>query len=222
MYRRFLRFPVFALLAALSVTAVIIGCGGATEDVAPAAQPAAATQAPAAGQPAAPAAATNTPAPAPVRATNTPAPADATLAPTPTQRASVLAATPRPTLAPVETGEGELVTDRLIAVLDPPSLESMLDCEVTGSGVVNYRMSAEFMVDASRLDGSYEPMLATEWGITPDGRTWNFKLRQGVSWQHGWGEFTADDVVHSLNYYTNPECRASYSDYFRSDPGQRG
>ena len=95
----------------------------------------------------------------------------------------------------------------------------MLDCEVTGSGVVNYRMSAEFMVDASRLDGSYEPMLATEWGITPDGRTWNFKLRQGVSWQHGWGEFTADDVVHSLNYYTNPECRASYSDYFRSDPG---
>ena len=166
---------------------MIIGCGGATEDVAPAAQPAAATQAPASGQQAAPAAATNTPAPAPVRATNTPAPADATLAPTPTQRASVLAATPRPTLAPVETGEGELVTDRLIAVLDPPSLESMLDCEVTGSGVVNYRMSAEFMVDASRLDGSYEPMLATEWGITPDGRTWNFKLRQGVSWQHGVG-----------------------------------
>ena len=24
-------------------------------------------------------------------------------------------------------------------------------------------------------------MLATEWSITPDGRTWNFKLRQGVS-----------------------------------------
>ena len=221
MLRRFLRFPVVALLTAAAVTGVIIGCGGAAEDTAAPAtggQSAATTAAPGAGgqQSAAP---TATSAPAPVRATNTPAPVGATLAPTPTQRASVLQATPRPTLAPVDTGEGELVTDRLIAVLDPPSLESMLDCEVTGSGVVNYRMSTEFMVDASRFDGSYEPMLATEWSITPDGRTWNFKLRQGVQWQHGWGEFTARDVQHSLAYYTNPECRASYSDFFRTDPG---
>lgn len=218
-YQRFLRFPVLALLATLAITAVLVGCAGAADEpAAPAAPAAAATTAPA--QPAAPAAAaTNTPAPAPARATNTPAPADATVPPTPTQRASVLQATPRPTAAPADTGEGELVTDRLIAVLDPPSLESMLDCEVTGAGVVNYRMSTEFMVDAGRFDGSYEPMLATEWSIDPTGRTWNFKLRQGVSWQHGWGEFTAQDVQHSLAYYTNPECRASYSDFFRTDPG---
>ena len=95
----------------------------------------------------------------------------------------------------------------------------MLDCEVTGSGVLNYRMSAEWMVDASRFDGTYEPMLATEWGISSDGRTWNFKLRQGVRWHDDWGEFTAQDVKHSMAYYTNPDCRASYSDYFRSDPG---
>ncbi len=218
-YQRFLRFPVLALLATLAITAVLVGCAGAADEpaAAPAAPAAAATTAPA--QPAAPAAATNTPAPAPARATNTPAPADATVPPTPTQRASVLQATPRPTAAPADTGEGELVTDRLIAVLDPPSLESMLDCEVTGAGVVNYRMSTEFMVDAGRFDGSYEPMLATEWSIDPTGRTWNFKLRQGVQWQHGWGEFTAEDVQHSLAYYTNPECRASYSDFFRTDPG---
>ena len=204
-YRRFLRFPMAALVIALATAGLIIGCGGAAEESAPQEQQQVQQQAPA------------TSAPAPVRATNTPVPQDATLAPTPTQRASVLQATPRPTLAPQT--EGELVTNRLIAVLDPPSLESMLDCEVTGSGVVNYRMSAEFMVDASRFDGSYDPMLATEWAITPDGRTWNFKLRQGVRWHDDWGEFTAQDVKHSLSYYTNPECRASYSDYFRNDPG---
>ena len=221
MYRRFLKFPVVALLTAAAVTGVIIGCGGAAEDTAAPAD----TSGPAAAATTAPAvttaatAPTATSPPAAVRATNTPVPVDATLAPTPTQRASVLQATPRPTLAPVDVGEGELVTDRLIAVLDPPSLESMLDCEVTGSGVVNYRMSTEFMVDASRFDGSYEPMLATEWSIDPTGRVWNFKLRQGVEWQHGWGEFTARDVQHSLAYYTNPECRASYSDFFRTDPG---
>ena len=209
-YQRFLRFPVLALLLTLAITAGLVGCRSATDE--PAAPGAAATTAPVQL-----AAATNTPAPA--RATNTPVPADATVPPTPTQRASVLQATPRPTLAPADTGEGELVTDRLIAVLDPPSLESMLDCEVTGAGVVNYRMSTEFMVDAGRFDGEYEPMLATEWSIDPTGRTWNFKLRQGVQWQHGWGEFTAQDVQHSMAYYTNPECRASYSDFFRTDPG---
>ena len=211
-FRRFLRYPIAVLAVALLTTAMIVGCGGAAEETTAPAAPAPAQQTQQQAAPAAP-----TQAPAEVRATNTPVPQGATLAPTPTQRASVLQATPRPTLAPQT--EGELVTDRLIAVLDPPSLESMLDCEVTGSGVVNYRMSAEFMVDASRFDGSYDPMLATEWSITPDGKTWNFKLRQGVRWHDDWGEFTARDVKHSLSYYTNPECRASYSDYFRSDPG---
>ena len=204
-YRRLLRFPVVAFVIALGATIAIVGCGGAAEESA-APEPAAQEQQAAA-----------TTAPPEARATATPVPAGATLAPTPTQRASVLQATPRPTLAPQT--EGELATNRLIAVLDPPSLESMLDCEVTGSGVVNYRMSAEFMVDAGRFDGSYEPMLATEWAITPDGKTWNFKLRQGVRWHDDWGDFTAQDVKHSLSYYTNPECRASYSDFFRSDPG---
>ena len=215
-YRRFLRYPIVTLAMALGITAVIVGCGGAAEETTAPAAPAPVQQAQQQQQqPAQQAAPTD--APPQVSATNTPVPQGATLAPTPTQRASVLQATPRPTLAPQT--EGELVTDRLVAVLDPPSLESMLDCEVTGSGVVNYRMSAEFMVDAGRFDGSYEPMLSTEWSITPDGRTWNFKLRQGVQWHDDWGEFTARDVKHSLAYYTNPECRASYSDYFRSDPG---
>ena len=202
-FRRFLRFPMIALLVALATTVIIVGCGGAEEPAAPAAPQLAA--------------ATDTP--APVRATNTPAPQGSQLQPTPTQRASVIQqATPRPTLAPSEQ-EGVLVTDLLIAVLDPPSLESMLDCEVTGSGVVNYRMSMEYMVDANRYDGSYDPVLATEWGISEDGKVWNFKLRQGVQWHDDWGEFTAQDVAHSLAYYTNDGCRASYSDYFRNNPG---
>ncbi len=193
---RSFRFPVIALLITIVATLVVVACGGAEAPVAPAA-------------------ATNTPA---AGATNTPAPAD--IEPTPTQRVSVIEARPTPTATPVgHVTEGAVVTNRLILVADPPSLESPLDCEVTGSGVLNFRMSAEWMVDASRFDGSYEPMLATEWSVSEDARTWNFKLRQGVRWHGDWGEFTAKDVVHSMGYYTNPECRASYSDYFRSDPG---
>ena len=206
--RRFMTFPAITLLVALTATVVIVGCGGATEEETVVPTQAADTGAAPVASP--------TDTPVAVRATNTPVPADAQ--PTPTQRTVLQQATPRPTLAP-ETLQGELATERLILVIDSPILQSPLDCEVTGSGVVVYRMSAEFMVEASRFDGSYQPMLATEWTISPDGRTWNFKLRQGVTWQHGWGDFTAQDVKHSMGYYTNPECRASYSDYFRSDPG---
>ena len=203
-YRYMFRTPTIGLLMLIMAMAIVVACGGAEETPADTAAGTAAT-----GEQA------STGAQEP-SATNTPVPQDA--APTPTQRASVIQATVLPTLD-VSTLQGEVVTDRLIAVLDPPSLESPLDCEVTGSGVVNYRMAMEYMIDVSRIDGSYEPMLATEWSITPDGRAWNFKLRQGVRWHDEWGEFTAQDVKHSLGYYTNPECRASYSDYFRSDPG---
>ena len=203
---------ITTILTAMTLVMVlfVVSCGGAEEPIESSAAPTTAA-APAAPQQTAPA-----DMPQAVRATNIPAPALAQ--PTPTQRISVQEVTARPTLPP-EALQGELTTDRLIVVLDSPVLSSMLDCEVTGSGVVVYRMSAEYMVEAGRFDGTYEPMLATEWSITPDGRTWNFKLRQGVPWQHGWGEFTAQDVSHSMDYYTNPECRATYSDYFRTDPG---
>ena len=171
--RRQLKLPAIALIVTLALTIFLVACGGAQETAAPVDQATAAPQ-------------VETPTDTPVaRATNTPVAAGAL--PTPTQRASVLQATPRPTAAPTQQ-EGELVTERLIVVLDPPSLESMLDCEVTGSGVVNYRMSMEFMVDANRYDGEYEPTLATEWSISDDGLIWNFKLRQGVRWHDDWGD----------------------------------
>ena len=153
--------------------------------------------------------------------TSSTTPGGAIVAPTPTQRAAVPTRT-APTPTPTPAGGvvvGELVTDRLIVVLDPPSLESPLDCEVTGSGTVYARTGAEYLIEADRFTGAFAPMLSTEWNISEDGRTWNFKLQEGVPWHFGYGEFTADDVVHSMAYYTNDDCRASYSDYFRNDPG---
>ena len=44
----------------------------------------------------------------------------------------------------------------------------------------------------------FVPMLATDWHMSPDGKTWTFNLRKGVQWHFGWGEFTAKDVVHTL------------------------
>jgi len=43
---------------------------------------------------------------------------------------------------------------------------------------------------------NHAPRLAESWTVSPDGRTWTFKLRQGVKWQDG-QDFNADDVVFS-------------------------
>jgi len=45
-------------------------------------------------------------------------------------------------------------------------------------------------------DYQVKPALATEWSLQPDGKTWRFKLRQGVKWHDG-SNFSADDVVWS-------------------------
>src|SRR5262249_33562252 len=37
----------------------------------------------------------------------------------------------------------------------------------------------------------FVPMLATDWSMSPEGKTWTFNLRKGVQWHFGWGEFTA-------------------------------
>src|SRR5712691_11728737 len=51
----------------------------------------------------------------------------------------------------------------------------------------------------------FVPMLATDWHMSPDGKTWTFNLRRGIQWHFGWGEFTAKDVVHTLQRHVRSE-----------------
>ena len=47
------------------------------------------------------------------------------------------------------------------------------------------------------FDFKPQPALATGWSVSPDGLTYTFKLRQGVTWHDG-KPFTADDVAYSI------------------------
>jgi peptide/nickel transport system substrate-binding protein len=49
-----------------------------------------------------------------------------------------------------------------------------------------------------------ESDLAESWTLSPDGKVWTFKLRQGVKFQHGYGEMTAEDVVFSYQRAADP------------------
>ena len=59
------------------------------------------------------------------------------------------------------------------------------------------------------------PNLLTSWNHTADGFTWNFNVRQGVTWHDG-EPFTADDVVFSLWALMNPETASQFVGYFDS------
>jgi ABC-type transport system substrate-binding protein len=52
-------------------------------------------------------------------------------------------------------------------------------------------------IEVDAETGQYVPWLADSWQMSPDGRSWTMKLHKGVHFHHGYGEFTAKDVVHN-------------------------
>jgi peptide/nickel transport system substrate-binding protein len=49
------------------------------------------------------------------------------------------------------------------------------------------------------IKGEDSPGLATDWTVTPDGKTWTFTIRSGVKWQDG-RPLTARDVAFTYDY----------------------
>jgi len=49
------------------------------------------------------------------------------------------------------------------------------------------------------VKGEDSPGLATDWSVTPDGKTWTFTIRSGVTWHDG-EPLTASDVAFTYNY----------------------
>jgi peptide/nickel transport system substrate-binding protein len=54
--------------------------------------------------------------------------------------------------------------------------------------------------------------LAEELEESEDGLQIRFKLREGVMWQNGYGELTAEDVKYSYERFIDPELDAAYAD----------
>ena len=58
------------------------------------------------------------------------------------------------------------------------------------------------------------PGLAESW-TTRDMKTWTFKIRKGVQWDKGYGEFTAEDVAFSLNLLARDAAKSLETAFWR-------
>src|SRR5262245_34321401 len=78
------------------------------------------------------------------------------------------------------------------------NLSPVIRYDIQG-GLVLYNIF-DGLVQIDFAKRTIEPLLALEWA-NPDPLTWRFKLREGVKWQKGYGEFTAEDVVYTWNFH---------------------
>ena len=69
--------------------------------------------------------------------------------------------------------------------------------------MIQHDPAFEWLVEVG-IDGQYKPWLAESWELAKDGRSWRVTLHQGVQFHHGYGEFTAKDVVHSHALWCDP------------------
>jgi peptide/nickel transport system substrate-binding protein len=104
-------------------------------------------------------------------------------------------------------------------------LKVRLSKDITNLDPANVVGSEEDNVDRAIMDGliknlpysdKTENQLAESITTSPDGLTVDFKLRQGVKWQRGYGELTTDDVKFSFERFQDPKLAAAYADDFKA------
>ena len=222
MFGRQNAFRILLTLAAAGLLlALAVACGGEPETPAPAAAPAGA---PTAAAPSAPsgssAGAGATAAPA-ATAASAPAATAPVMAPEPSPtapafRAAGATAVPTATPAPVAEQAGEVKVDTLVIAVDPAAGETNLPWGGTVDHHQQMDLVMEVLVDIDAERNIWVPQLAKSWELSEDGTRWSFQLEEGVQFHNDWGEFTAQDVLHSARMLTREDSLLAYSNDWRN------
>ncbi|RWP40586.1 MAG: ABC transporter substrate-binding protein [Mesorhizobium sp.] len=80
-----------------------------------------------------------------------------------------------------------------------------VDLNSTASLFVSYQLGNRLLERAT--DGKLASELAESWEPSDSGKTWTFTLRKGVTFHNG-KDFTANDMVYSLNRHRGPDTRS--------------
>lgn len=116
---------------------------------------------------------------------------------------------------PAATGTAEPggpKVQRVILAVQPPTTEA--NDPRFGRAPTNwvYWPFYENMVGIDPATGKLSPQLATEWSLEPNGQAYRFKIRKGVQFHHGKGEFVAKDVEGVFKSFLElPELERGYT-----------
>jgi ABC-type transport system substrate-binding protein len=100
--------------------------------------------------------------------------------------------------AQTQAGAGKAKVDRLVMGLILPYRDYMRPwINGTPDHNIQHDPVFEWLFEVDPETGKYNLWLAESAEMAKDGRSWRIKLRKGVQFHHGWGEFTAQDVVHN-------------------------
>ena len=104
-------------------------------------------------------------------------------------------------LAQTQPAAGKAKADRLVIGLILPYRDYMRPWIAgTPDHNIQHDPAFEWLFEVDPL-GQYKPWLATSWEMAKDGRSWRLQLQKGVQFHHGYGEFTAKDVVHNWSLW---------------------
>jgi ABC-type transport system substrate-binding protein len=93
---------------------------------------------------------------------------------------------------------GKAKVDRLVMGLITPFLDYMRPwINGTPDHNIQHDPVFEWLFEIDAETGEVKPWLAQSWELAPDGRSWRMTLQKGVQFHHGYGEFTARDVIHN-------------------------
>ncbi len=96
-----------------------------------------------------------------------------------------------------ESPAADSTTFRVGWLLEPDNLNPFIG--LLGQDYEIWHLNYDFLVGFDAKDLSPKPELAESWDVSEDGKTWTFKIRQGVKWQDG-EPLTAEDVAFTFNY----------------------
>jgi ABC-type transport system substrate-binding protein len=107
--------------------------------------------------------------------------------------------------AQAQPAAGKAKADTLVMGLINPYRDYMRPW-ITGTPDHNIQHDPafEWLFEVDPSSGGYNPWLAKSAEMARDGRSWHIRLQKGVPFHHGYGEFTARDVVHNHGVWCDP------------------
>ena len=131
-------------------------------------------------------------------------------------------ATPSPAPPPVSPnapaapeGPVQPKVQRVVFTLDPTTTETNDMNAVVAGDLVQLRPMYENLIGLDPTNSKLTPELATEWTLEPDGSSYRMKLRGGVQFHKGNGEFGAGDLTPSYLQRKADEWPNGLAQYWR-------